>query len=116
MITGPIQEMQRTLQDQDLWTRKMQKGIARLHAQVPQATYNQPPILQQINMEEAIRPYLVWIQPYPIYIESLMFQEAIRHMDASFFFKVIYLAPVYETFNTGNLMLYPRMMNLVVHV
>lgn len=53
-LTGVIQETKRILQDQGAQNQQLQVEIARLHAQVPQATCNQSPILLKINIEEAI--------------------------------------------------------------
>lgn len=96
--------------------RKAPRWNSLLHTQASQAADVQPLDLLQINLEEAIRAHLVWMQVDLIFVKLLIFQEAVEHMDASPFSEVIQTTPVPKKFTILNFMLYSGVTNPVVNV
>lgn len=72
--------------------------IACFHAQAPQSNDARPPAPILPDMEDIILANLAQLQADPNFVESLRFQEAIRHMDASSFFEALQAALVLERF------------------
>lgn len=107
--------MQRALQDQHARNRRLQKERARPYAQVPQAADDEPHAPQQLNLEEMIWAHLVRLQVDHNFTESLLFQEVIKHMDASPFSEAIQIDLVPERFTILKFKLYSGTTDPVVH-
>lgn len=81
-LSEEIQELQKALHDQYTHNEQLHGDITILHGQASRASDGKPLDLSWVGLEEAILVYLVRMQQDQSFSKSLMFQEAIKHMDA----------------------------------
>lgn len=112
-LSKKAQELYKVLHDQNARNTLLQGKVVFLQARASQVG-SQLSDLSWDNLE-VIQAYLLRLQLDLNFIETLLFQGAIKYMDALVFLESIYAAPVPKKFSVPNFQLYSEAIDPMVH-